>query len=740
MRSHVQLHYPVDAGLKEDSVVRQISQNYRTGELTIVEVAPPRAPQGGILVRTSVSLISSGTERTIINLAKKNLFEKARERPDLVRKVIEKAKREGPLAALDAVRAKLDNPIPLGYSLAGVVEEVGLEAHGFARGDRVACAGAGYANHAESNAVPQNLAVPVPDEVSDEEASFVTVAAIALHGTRLVRPGLGHVVAVIGLGLVGQLAVSLLMAQGCDVVGIDTDRSKVNRALSRGALAGGTPGDDDCVELVRAVSRGYGADAVVITASSPTNEPLVLAGDLARDRATVSIVGLLPLDIPRKTFYEKELTVVVSRSYGPGRYDTQYEERGHDYPIGYVRWTERRNLEAVLGAIVRKRLDVASLISHRFPFEHAMDAYALISGERPEPHLGVLLSYPPSLGGDNVGVEKGAAAETRPQERPLTLGVALVGTGSFATSVLLPNLAKVQGARLVATASRRGLSARQAAERYGTRVAASLDEVLTDADVNAVVIATRHDMHASQAAKALIAGRDVFLEKPAAVDEEQLRMLKKAVADSGRRILVGFNRRFAPFARAVKDAFKARHTGLVMHARINAGQIAAGSWVLDPREGGGRVIGEVCHFVDLFSYWSGAHPLRVSAHGIGTGAAHAPDDNLVMGLSFSDGSVGSILYSSMGDSSIGKESYEVFCDGKIARIDDWRTLTVTSKGRTRKTRSFRPDKGHSAELEEFVHACRGGEASPISWDSIEATTRATFAIDRARIEGALIEL
>jgi predicted dehydrogenase len=718
--------------------VRQISQNYRTGELAIVDVAPPRAPLGGVVVHTLASLISAGTERTIIDLAKKNLIEKARERPDLVRKVIEKAKREGALAALDAVRSKLDNPIPLGYSLAGVVEEVGRDAKGFARGDRVACAGAGYANHAEMNAVPQNLCVHVPEQVSDEEAAFVTVGAIALHGVRLVSPGLGHVVAVIGLGLLGQLVVSLLAAHGCDVVGIDTDRAKVDRAIQRGAVAGGLP-SDDCVELVRGVSHGHGADAVVIAASSPTNEPLMLAGEIARDRATISVIGLVRLEIPRKSYYEKELSVVVSRSYGPGRYDADYEERGHDYPVGYVRWTERRNLEAVIGAIAKKRLDVNSLITHRFAFDDAMDAYALISGERREPHLGVLLTYGSSLNGSSRAAVP-APLDAVASRTAGTLGVALLGTGSFATSVLLPNLAKVTGARLVATASGRGLSARHAAERYGARVAAGLDELIGDANVRAVLIATRHGAHASQAAQALLAGKDVLLEKPAAIDEDQLRTLKDAVERSERRLLVGYNRRFAPFARSVKDAFDGRHSGLVMQARINAGRVAAGSWVLDPHEGGGRIIGEVCHFVDLLSFWAGANPVRVSAHAIGSDAAHASDDNLVIGLTFADGSVGTILYSSMGDASIAKETYEVFGDGRIARIDDWRTLTLTVKGRTRKTRSLRADKGHSAELGEFVRACTEGRPSPIPWTNIEATTRATFAIEKARTERALIEL
>ena len=715
--------------------MRQISQNYKTGELAIVEVAAPRAPRRGILVETRVSLISAGTERTIVDLARKNLLAKARERPDLVKRVIEKARREGPLAALDAVRAKLDLPIPLGYSLAGRVLQAGPEAPGFVLGDRVACAGAGYANHAELNVVPRNLAVKIPDGVSDEEASFVTVGAIALHGVRLVEPSLGAVVAVIGLGLIGQIAASLLSSHGCDVVGIDVDPAKVRRALDRGAADGAVVGQHDCAEVVRAASSGRGADAVVITASSDTNAPLVLAGDLARDRARISVVGLVPLEVPRKTYYEKELSLVVSRSYGPGRYDPAYEEAGTDYPIGYVRWTEARNLEAVLTAIARKRLEVASLVTHRFPFESALDAYEVITGARPEPHLGVLLTYQ-----GRQAVVSTAPAIVAPGSAPGPLGVGIVGTGSFATSVLLPALAKVKKARLDAAVSRRGLSARHVAARYGAQVAASLDELLARPSTEAVIIATRHDLHASQAAVALTAGRDVFLEKPAATNEEDLAKLLEAARASGRRLMVGFNRRFAPFARQLKVAFEGRRAGLVMTARINAGFVPPGSWVVDPREGGGRIVGEMCHFIDLFSYFADALPVRVSAHGLGSRGAYSGEDNLVVGLEFGDGSVGSLVYTSMGDPAVGKEIYEVTCQRTMARIDDWRGLAVTRGGHTRVSRALRADKGHAEELRQFVQACQGGQPSPISLDSIAATTRATFAIEHARLSRATVEL
>ncbi|MGK4006236.1 bi-domain-containing oxidoreductase [Sorangium sp. So ce1036] len=718
--------------------MRQVSQSYRTGKLALVDTATPRAPAGGVLVDTTVSLISAGTERAIVDMARKNLLVKAKDRPDLVAKVLDKAKREGVLSAFDAVRTKLDNPIPLGYSLAGRVAEVGAGAPGFARGDRVACAGAGFANHAEVNAVPLNLVVRVPDGVTDEEASFVTVGAIALHGVRLARPTLGASVVVIGLGLLGQITVQLLAAHGCDVIGVDLDPAKVERAKARGAVAGVVPSSDDPVEVVRAFTGGIGADAVVVTASSPTNEPLVTAGEVARDRARVVAVGVMPIEVPRKTYYDKELELVVSRSYGPGRHDPAYEERGHDYPIGYVRWTERRNFEAVLRAIETKRLDVLSLVTHRFPFEDALDAYAVVTGERPEPHLGVLLTYP------ERAARPAAAAEVRSEHvrrDRSTLGVAMVGTGAFASGVLLPALAKIPGAKLVATVSGRGLSARHAADRFGAEhVLSDIDAALALPAVDAVMIATRHSSHAAQAAKALAAGRDVFLEKPAAIDEAQLATLAEAVAGARGRLQVGFNRRFAPFAVAVRDAFSGRRAGLVMVARINAGRVADTSWLADAAESGGRIVGEGCHFVDLMSYWAGSSPVRVSAHGLGAEGAYRRDDNVIATLTFADGSVGTLIYTAMGDPSVPKESYEVFCEGKIARLNDWRALSLTERGKTRTTRALRADKGHAAQLAAFVRACNTGGSSPIPWASIEATTRATFAIERARLENVSVEL
>ncbi len=712
--------------------MRQVSQSYRTGKLGLVEVAAPRAPASGILVETRASLISAGTERMIVDLAKKNLLAKAKERPDLVAKVFDKGRREGWLTAIDAVRTKLDSPIPLGYSLAGRVSEVGRSVTGFSVGDRVACAGAGYANHAELNSVPKNLAVHVPDNVSDEEASFVTVGAIGLQGVRLVRPELGDVVAVIGLGLIGQMVVSLLASHGCKVVGVDIDPEKVKLALTRGATHGGVTGKDDIVEIVRAASKGYGADSVIITASAKDNGPLALAGDIARDRAKISVVGLLPLEIPRKAYYEKELSVVVSRSYGPGRYDADYEERGVDYPIGYVRWTERRNLEAILFAISSGRLDVKSLITHRFRFEDALDAYALITGEKKEPHLGVVLTYS-EKGATTAKKENGTAGYVAPAPIRMPLGIAIVGTGSFATGTLLPELAKQKNARIEAFVSGRGLSAKHARDRYGGgEVVASMTEALANPKVGAVVIATRHDSHADLAIRALEAGRHVFVEKPVALDESELLRLEQAVRASQKICFVGFNRRFSPFAREIARTFHGRTSGLVMNARINAGRIPRGTWVLDPKEGGGRIIGEACHFIDLMSYWAGSPPSEMSVHTIGPGSGYEREDNVIIGLSFEDGSVGTLTYTAMGDPTISKERYEVFSEGRVAVLDNFRSLSITQQGKTKTTRALRQDKGHGAELEAFVEACIRGTAAPIPWESIAATTRATFLAEELR--------
>ncbi|HET6320083.1 MAG TPA: bi-domain-containing oxidoreductase, partial [Chloroflexota bacterium] len=534
-----------------------------------VDVPAPTVPRGGLLVHNRCSLISPGTERMLVEAGGANLINTARRRPDLVRQVVDKAMRDGVSATLESVRGRLDVAIPLGYSCAGVAIDVDDQLEGFKAGDRVACAGAGQANHAEYVAVARNLTALIPEQVSFEDAAFVTVGAIALHGVRQAQVQLGESCVVIGLGLVGQLTLQLLGAAGCRVFGIDVAADKVDLALRLGADAACVRGDVDLLERVRAFSNGRGADAILITAATTSSDPIQLAPKLARDRATVVALGMVGMDVPRNSYYEKELQLRQSRSYGPGRYDRTYEEDGVDYPLGYVRWTEQRNMQAFLDLVAAGKVQPSALVTHRLPIEQADHAYRIVTGEVKESYLGILLHY----------AEQDSSPSTRvvmPRPRaPLattTLRVGVVGAGNFARSVLLPRLRNVDvQLRGVATAT--GPSAQQTAERFGFAFATTdWQQVLDDCD--AVLIATRHDVHASVATAALRSGKSVFLEKPMALNEEDLERLVDAWRDSGRVLQVGFNRRFAPSYRWLKRSFDGP---LVMSYRVNAGAVAPGS-------------------------------------------------------------------------------------------------------------------------------------------------------------------
>lgn len=713
--------------------MKQVLYTYRTGKLRLVDLPRPTAAPGTIVVAARTSVISSATERSALRLARKNLLGKVRDRPDLVGTVLNKARREGPLATMRSVDARLRNFAPLGYSLSGVVVATGMGVSEFSVGQRVACGGAGYATHAEMNVIPVNLAVPIEDRVPDEEAAFVSVGAIALHALRLANVDLGAVVVVIGLGLVGQLAVQLAVAQGVRVVGVDVDPRRTSLALEYGATAAGLLDVDDIRGLVSLHTRGRGADAVVVAAASASNSPLELAGAIARDRAQVVVVGDLPLRFRRRTYYEKELSVVVSRSYGPGRYDENFEVRGHDYPIGYVRWTERRNLETVIDCMAQEKIDVRRLITHRFPFDRALEAYDVVLHQPPTSYLGIVLVYPGSPHGDaelRVAVPASPAVRsTSPKE---ALGVGVLGTGVFARSVLLPELAalaRAGGVRLVAAASAHGVSAANAATRFGfDEVVGSVEELLAHPGVQAVVIATRHSDHADQTCRALRSGKHVFVEKPLAINPAQLEELEHAYQQSSGVLMVGFNRRFAPLAREVRRLFRSRRSGLLMSARITRGTVESASWVQVPSEGGGRIVGEACHFVDLMTYWAGAPVVGVAAQPITTAASPIlPSENLIITLAFEDGSAGTILYTSMGAAVSGSELFELHGDGVSVRVDDWRTMWVAGQGRDRTIRRLTADKGHEAELGEFVQACRyGRRPGPTPWREIVATTEATF--------------
>ncbi|MFP4323994.1 MAG: bi-domain-containing oxidoreductase, partial [Anaerolineales bacterium] len=656
--------------------MKQVVQSFKTGELTVQQVPPPTLRPQGILVRTAMSLVSAGTERMVVDFAEKNLLQKARQRPDLVRQVIDKAQREGVLNTIDSVRNRLDQPLALGYSAAGVVVSVGAEVTGVQVGDRVACAGGGYASHAEMIYVPRTLAVKLPDNVSFEAGAFATVSAIALQGIRQAEVVMGQYVAVIGLGLIGQLTVQLLKAAGCRVIGIDLDASKV--ALAQECGADVACQNDDAMAQTDRFTRGHGVDAVIITAATSSNGPIELAGNIARDRAIISAVGAFGMNIPRKVYYEKELDFRLSRSYGPGRYDSEYEDKGHDYPYSYVRWTEQRNMEAFIDLVAAGSIHLEPLITHYFPIHQAKDAYELITGKKDESFLGVLLTYDTEK---PLPETITLAPQVHAQAAQDTLHIGMVGAGNFANATLLPAMQDLDGLHLTGIMSGSGMSARASGDRFGFEFAtASYDALLDDGRIDWVVITTRHNLHAQQAIAALQAGKHVFVEKPLALDETGLLDVMRAQQAAQQRLMVGFNRRFAPLVVALRDFLKGHIRPLIATYRINAGAIPADHWTQDPAVGGGRIIGEACHFIDLLYFLIGAPPVAVQTHAI-----HGPQgvsmDEVVIIIHFEDGSVGSVIYGAGGDKAFGKERIEIIGDGRVAVLDDFRALELVHNGK-----------------------------------------------------------
>ncbi len=711
--------------------MKQVIQSFKTGRMSVEEVPAPIVRSGGVLVQNRCSLISAGTERMTVDMARKSLIGKAKERPDLVRQVLDKVQRDGLLETLRAVRGRLDSDVPLGYSCAGVVLEVGKDALEFKAGDRAACAGAGYANHAEVVFVPKNLAVKIPEGLDDERAAFVTLGAIAMQGLRVGEVMLGERVGVIGLGLIGQIVVQLLTAAGCQVFGIDLVPDRAALALRMGAVRAESGSVEEVAAAVEAFTEGRGLDAVLIAAATGDNGPVTLAGDISREKGRVVVIGAVKMDIPRQAYYQKELDLRLSRSYGPGRYDPGYEERGVDYPFGYVRWTERRNMEAFLDLLARGRIDVGPLITHRFRVEDALQAYDLILEGR-EPSLGILLTYnrpAEMLRGTKVSLNTEVSRPRGPE-----VGVSLIGAGNFAQGTLLPALKRIGQVRLRGVVSAGGLHARAAGRRFGFDYCASdADEVLRDEESDAVLITTRHHTHAKLACRALAAGKQTFVEKPLALNEAELQGVLSAARQSGCMLTVGFNRRFAPLVARLKGHFEGRAEPLTMSYRINAGPIAAENWIQNPAEGGGRIVGEVCHFVDLMCHLTGARPDVVYAQAV---ASTLPiPDTLNVHLRFEDGSVGSICYWSNGDPSYPKEYLEVFSGGRVAVLDDFRTLICIRDGRKRRIRE-RQDKGHRAELRAFIEAVRKGSEAPIPLRDAAAVTLATFSIHESLRTGA----
>jgi predicted dehydrogenase len=704
--------------------MKQLLQDMRARKPKLVELPVPTPQSGMVLVRNAASLVSAGTERALVEFAGKSLLGKARSRPDLLRQVLDKARREGLLNAANAAFGRLEESMPLGYSSAGTIVEMGAGVQNFRVGQRVACAGGNYAAHAEYALVPQNLLAAMPDELDFESAAFTTMGAIALHGFRLAEAQLGSRVAVIGLGLLGQLAASIAQAAGCQVLGIDLDEKRVALARKRGLQA---IARQSAEQAALSQSHGQGFDAVLVCADTESDDPVELAGEIARDRARVVAIGAVGLSIPRRSYYAKELELIISRSYGPGRYDPGYEEAGLDYPIGYVRWTEGRNLQAFVDLLGGGKIDVSALISHRFPIEKATKAYDLIQGK--QPFLGVLINYPETreklTDAKRLQLTK---AGTPLGKEHVRLGV--LGAGNFARYTLLPALKGLRGLDLVGIASASGRQAADLGKRFGFRYASSDEnEILKDKSINAVAVLTRHHLHGGQTLAALKTGKNVFCEKPLTISEKELTAIEKQVSQKSPLIMVGFNRRFAPLTKQMVAFLGSRAEPMAAHYRVNAGPLPANHWLLDTAQGGGRLLGEGCHFIDYLVYLVGVDPVSVFAQALSSGGERG-QENLQVVLRFADGSLGTLTYLSNGDRSLPKERLEVFCGGKVAVLDDYRALDLTQNGRTRGLRGSQ-DKGHQGAWHAFIHAVRVDGVPPIPYEQIFSGARATFAALRS---------
>ena len=710
--------------------MRQVIQSARTGRLAVREVPEPKVRAGHVLVRTRASLISAGTERMVVGFAQKSLAGKAAARPDLVLKVIAKARRDGIVAAWRAATARLDEPLALGYSASGEIVAVGEGLEGrFAAGGRVAIGGAGHANHAEVNVVPANLSVPVPEGVSDEHAAFATVGAIALHAVRNARVGLGDVVAVIGVGLIGQLAAQLARLAGGRVVALDPDSIRLELAARLGAEAALDPASENLDARIGALTQGLGCDSVLIAAASETDAPFRTAGRIARDRARVVLVGMTGTAFPYAEFMKKELSIVASRAYGPGRYDSDYENRDVKYPEGWVRWTETANMAEVLRLLASGSLDVASLITHRFPISEAERAYDVVRSARANPpNLGVVLAYQ-----DAPAIAKPVFPQAQAKVRPGSCVVGLIGAGAFARSVLVPELARIPGVVLDTIVARRGASAEQGRETHGFRAAAADESaVLDNPAINAVIVATRHDSHARFAALALNAGKAVLVEKPLALSFDQLNEVIAARAGvapgSAAFLQVGFNRRFAPLARALKEALAKRPGAKLVTIRVNAGALDPGAWAAQGDEGGGRIVGEACHFVDLARFLVGERITSVFAEAAPPARPGALSEDAVISLRFAGGSLATIAYAATGDAKTGKERIEAFAGGATLVLDDFRALTVSERGRTETHGNAGPGKGIPEELAAFVAGVRAGGPAPVDEQESIETSAAILAV------------
>lgn len=716
--------------------MKQVTQTLRTGVVEVNDVPVPALTDKFVLVRNAASVISAGTEKTKIDMGKKNLLQKAKARPDLVKQVLKKIKTEGLQKTLQTVNSRLDSPSPLGYSCSGEVVAAGGLVAGLKPGDRVACGGADYANHAEYVAIPKNLVVKIPDNVSDEEAAFTTVGSIALQGMRLADPKLGETFMVLGLGLLGQIAVQLLVANGCKVIATDLDPELVKRAEGFGAI-GAYPGAD-VVSLCSDMTSGYGVDGVLVCAGTSSNQPIELCGEATREKGRVVVVGAVRMDIPREDFFKKEIDVVISRSYGPGRYDPFYEENGNDYPLPYVRFTEQRNMQAFLELISCGKMDVQSLITHRFGVDEADTAYALIEGQKTEPYLGILMKYQPDV--KEAGMAKRIDTSVLAIDSR-KIGVSFFGAGNYATASLLPPLKADDDIELRGLVTASGRTAQGVANQFGFSFCAnSYDELLAE-DSDAIMVVTRHDTHAMSVSKALSAGKHVYVEKPLALTVDELIQVHNSYQESAASVMVGFNRRFAPLTLKAKSHFEHVKSPLVVNVRINSGYIPADHWIQDPEVGGGRIIGEGCHFVDLASALVGSNPVSVSSFGTSKDDKSAMlNDNVTISLEFANGSIANIIYTADGSKALSKEYVEVFGGGRCAILKDFKELELYSgDDRVDIVKLSSQDKGQKNMLSHWLKSLKAGEQC-VSYECLMSNSLATIMAVESLASGSRLSV
>jgi len=698
--------------------MKQVLQNLRSGETEVTDVPAPGLGANSVLIQTRKSLISAGTEKMLIEFGQASFIGKAKAQPDKVKQVLDKIRTDGLAPTLEAVFNRLGEPMPLGYCNAGVVLEVGSKVTEFKAWDRVISNGP----HAEIVSVPKLLCAKIPDDVGDDEAAFTVLASIGLQGVRLTKPTIGETVVVFGLGLIGLITTQMLIASGCNVIGIDISDERLNLAEQFGAKTINGAAGSDPIAVVSAMTQSRGADAVLITASAKTDEIVHQAAEMSRKRGRIVLVGVVGLNLRRSDFYEKELSFQVSCSYGPGRYDDQYEQGGVDYPLSYVRWTEQRNFEAILGMLSSQRLSLDSLISHHYPIDRAKDAYEAVQSDRAA--LGVILDYPEQADRS----QRIAIPTAKRAEAPGQVVVGVIGAGNFSKMTLMPAMSKTSAQVTYISANQNGNAAQHLATKFGVPHAVTdYQMILDDPKVNAVLISVGHHLHARFICEALEASKHVFVEKPLAMNVDEVKqVLRASEKSSGQQVMVGFNRRFSPHIQKIKKLLAGRGEPLAMSMMVNAGHIPSDVWVHDPVKGGGRIIGEACHFIDLLAFLSGSKISSVAAHQMGDGVA-IHEDKMSISLGFEDGSVGTISYFANGSKRYAKETLEVYSDQRILRMDNFRLTTGYGFDGFKKFKTSRQDKGHSAEFAGFVDSVAQGAPPLISLDESVNATLASFA-------------